>query len=103
MKTKNQTTLASKYWLLILSLICIILMGLSLVTDKVNGPLRTVANYTIVPMQKGINNIGLWMSDLTQNFETLKEVKSKNEKLQKTVDELTIENNRLHIMIGSMA
>lgn len=95
MKTKNQTTLASKYWLLILSLICIILMGLSLVTDKVNGPLRTVANYTIVPMQKGINNIGLWMSDLTQNFETLKEVKSKNEKLQKTVDELTIENNRL--------
>lgn len=47
MKTKNQTTLASKYWLLILSLICIILMGLSLVTDKVNGPLRTVANYTI--------------------------------------------------------
>ena len=70
-------------------------MGLSLVTDKVNGPLRTVANYTIVPMQKGINNIGLWMSDLTQNFETLKEVKSKNEKLQKTVDELTIENNRL--------
>ena len=95
MKTKNQTTLASKYWLLILSLICIILMGLSLVTDKVNGPLRTVANYTIVPMQKGINNIGLWMSDLTQNFETLKEVKSNNEKLQKTVDELTIENNRL--------
>ena len=95
MRTKNQTTLASKYWLLILSLICIILMGLSLVTDKVNGPLRTVANYTIVPMQKGINNIGLWMSDLTQNFETLKEVKSKNEKLQKTVDELTIENNRL--------
>ena len=50
MKTKNQTTLASKYWLLILSMICIILMGLSLVTDKVNGPLRTVANYTIVPM-----------------------------------------------------
>ena len=34
MKTKNQTTLASKYWLLILSLICIILMGLSLVTES---------------------------------------------------------------------
>ena len=95
MKTKNQTTLASKYWLLILSMICIILMGLSLVTDKVNGPLRTVANYTIVPMQKGINHIGLWMSDLTKNFETLTEVKNENEELQKTVDELTIENNRL--------
>ena len=60
-----------------------------------NGPLRTVANYTIVPMQKGINHIGLWMSDLTKNFETLTEVKNENEELQKTVDELTIENNRL--------
>jgi len=35
------------------------------------------------------------MSDLTKNFETLTEVKNENEELQKTVDELTIENNRL--------
>lgn len=35
------------------------------------------------------------MSDLTKNFETLTEVKNENEELQKTVNELTIENNRL--------
>lgn len=95
MKAKNQTTLASKYWLLIFSIICMILMGLSLITDKVNGPLRTAANYTVVPMQKGINNIGMWMGDLTRNLETLQEVKKENKELQTKVDNLTIENNRL--------
>lgn len=80
MRAKNQTTIASKYWLLILSIICMLLMGLSLITDGVNGPLKTVANYTIVPMQNGINNIGMWMSDLTKNLETLKEVKKENKK-----------------------
>lgn len=94
-KTKNQLTISSKYWLLILSCICILFMGLSLITERVNGPLRTIANYTIVPMQNGINTIGLWMSDLTQNFETLQEVKAENERLQTQVDELTIQNNQL--------
>lgn len=94
-KTKNQLTISSKYWLLILSCICILFMGLSLITDRVNGSLRTIANYTIVPMQNGINTIGLWMSDLTQNFETLQEVKAENERLQTQVDELTIQNNQL--------
>lgn len=95
MRKKNQT-LSSKYWLLILSLVCILLMGLSLLTDgSSNGPLRTVANYTIAPMQKGINTIGIWLSDLTKNLDTLKEVRKENEELQKKVDELSIANNRL--------
>ena len=95
MKRNNQTSFPSKYWLLILSIICVLLMGLSLVTDHVGGPLRAIANYTIVPMQRGINTIGLWMSDLTQNFETLQEVRSENDKLHAKVDELTVKNNLL--------
>lgn len=95
MRKKNQT-LSSKYWLLILSLVCILLMGLSLLTDgNIKGPLRTVSNYTIVPMQKGINTIGIWLSDLTKNLDTLKEVRKENEELQRKVDELSITNNRL--------
>lgn len=95
MRKKNQT-LSSKYWLPILSLVCILLMGLSILTDgNIKGPLRTVSNYTIVPMQKGINTIGIWLSDLTKNLDTLKEVRKENEELQRKVDELSITNNRL--------
>lgn len=95
MRKENQISFSSKYLLWILLGVCILLMGLSLITDKVNGPLRTIANYTIVPMQKGINSIGLWMSDLTQNMETLEEIRAKNKELQAQLDELTMKNNLL--------
>ncbi|MEE1315517.1 MAG: rod shape-determining protein MreC [Faecalimonas sp.] len=95
MKKNKQTTFSSKYWLLILAILCIILMGLSLLTDHASGPLRALANYTVVPMQKGINTIGIWMNDVTQNFETLDEFRTKNKELQEKVDELTIANSRL--------
>ena len=95
MKKNNQTSFSSKYLLLILAVICVILMGLSLFTDGINGPLRALANYTVVPMQKGINTLGTWMNDLTQNFETLEEVRSENKKLQNKVDDLTEKNNML--------
>lgn len=95
MKKRNQSSLSSKYWLLILSLVCLLLMGLSLITNKVNGPLRFIANYTIIPMQKGINSVGEWFGDLTQHMETMDELRKENTKLQKQVDELSITNNRL--------
>lgn len=95
MKTKNQLSLPSKYWLLIITTICIIFIGLSLVSDKAAGPFKWVADYTVVPMQKGINRVGMYLSDLTENFETLQEVKDENTALQKKVDSLTIANNRL--------
>ena len=94
MKIKNQSSLSSKYWLLIFSLICVFLLGIGRVTDS-GGPLRFVANYTIIPMQKGISYVGMWMNDFSSNFETMKEMRKKNEELQAKVDELTIDNTRL--------
>lgn len=95
MKAKNQFSLASKYWLLILAIICIILMGLSDFADTGKGPLAWVAGYTVVPMQKGINRVGMWISDVSDNFATLQEVREENKQLKEKVAELTIENNQL--------
>lgn len=95
MKAKNQFSLSSKYWLLILAIVCIILMGLSGFANTGKGPLAWIANYTVVPMQKGINTVGMLMSDFSDNFATLKEVRAENEELKEKVAELTMENNRL--------
>lgn len=94
MKIKKQTSLSSKYWLLILMLICVLLLGVERFAEG-GGPLRFVANYTIIPMQKGISYIGMWMNDVSSNFETMSEMREKNEELQAKVDELTIDNTRL--------
>lgn len=95
MKTKNQMSFSSKYWLLALALVCIILMGLSGFAGTGKGPLSWIAGYTVVPMQKGINTVGMWMNDLKDNFATLQEMKEKNRELRDKLDEMTIENNQL--------
>ncbi|MCI6061429.1 MAG: rod shape-determining protein MreC [Dorea sp.] len=94
MKMKNQSSLPSKYWLMIIIVCCIILLGIERFTDG-GGPLRFVANYTVIPMQKGISYVGRFMSDLSDNFKTLEEMKKENDELQTKVDELTIDNTRL--------
>ena len=94
MKIKNQPRLPGRYVLIILSLVCLLLLGIERFTDT-GGPLRIVANYTVVPMQKGISYVGMWISDMSDNFETMKEMRKKNEKLQQKVDALTIDNTRL--------
>ena len=94
MKIKNQTSMPSKYWLVILAVICVGLLGIEAVSDG-GGPLRFVANYTIVPMQKGISYAGRYLSDISDNFDTLKEVRAENDELKSRVDELTIDNTRL--------
>ena len=95
MKKRNTSSLSNKYWILILCLICILMMGLSLLSSKLGGPLRFLAGYTVVPMQKGINTIGVWLSDLTDNFETLQELKEENKTLKEQIDALTLERNSL--------
>ena len=94
MKIKNQSSFPSKYWLFILIAICAVLLGIGSVVDN-SGPLRFVANYTVIPFQKGISYAGQWMSDVSENFQTLEEMRSENESLQSKVDELTIDNTRL--------
>lgn len=84
----------SKYWLVILAVICVGLLGIEAVSDG-GGPLRFVANYTVVPMQKGISYAGRYLSDISDNFDTLKEVRAENDELKSRVDELTIDNTRL--------
>ena len=60
------------------------------------GPLSWIANYTIIPMQRGISYVGTWMGDLTDNFATLSDLRKENEQLQERVDQLTIDNTRLN-------
>ena len=95
MKKKNQTSQTNKYWLFGLSLLCVLLMLLSVFSGKVTGPFKVAANLTVIPMQKGISRIGEWMGDMSDNFQTLKQVQKENETLQAQVDELLIENNNL--------
>ena len=95
MKKKNQTSATNRYLLVGLSLFCILMMVFSPFSDKVSGPFKVLANYTVIPLQQGINQIGGWLGDLSDNFETLQQLRTENEKLQEQVDSLVTENSTL--------
>ena len=85
MKRKYRNTnkkLPTKYVLLILTTVCFVAILLSLTLNISVGPLKNVAGYIFVPMQKGINNIGTTLSDKANDFKTLGEVMKENEELK---------------------
>lgn len=81
--------LPTKYVLLIMTVICVSAIFLSLTLNISGGPLNSIAGYVFVPMQKGINDAGIWLSDKLNDFKTLSEVLEENEQLKAQVDELT--------------
>lgn len=85
--------ISSKYLLLILTGVCLVALFISLVFNLSGGPLNTVAGYVFIPMQKGINGAGSWISNKTNDFKTLGEVLKENKELQEQVDELTVQLN----------
>ena len=95
MRNKLSAFLTSKNILIILTAICCFFIGTSFFTDKITAPMRKVVSYVVIPLQKGMNNIGLWTYD---KYETLQEISGlidENNELKNKVDELSEENNQL--------
>lgn len=92
---RERISIPSKYILLALTIICIIMMVLSYATDILDGPPQAIAGYTVIPFQKGISYAGSWIFKKSENAKELEQLKAENEELKNTVDELTIQINSL--------
>ena len=85
----------SKYLLAILSTVCVLALFISLVFNINGGPLNMVAGYVFVPMQKGINGAGAWLSGKANDFKTLGEVLEENKDIESTSKMFETEPHRL--------
>ena len=93
MKRKPKIVLPAKYILLILTVVCVAAMITSFTLNISGGPLNAVAGYVFVPMQRGINTVGAWITEKADNLKNLSDVMAENDALKKQVDELTSELN----------
>lgn len=91
MKRKSKHTFPSRYLLLIITGLCVLVMFVSFTLNLSGGPLNTVAGYVFVPMQKGINAVGTWFVSRADDLKSLQDVMKENKELQAQVDELTTE------------
>lgn len=91
----SKFTLPSKYLLLILTTVCILLMAITFTTDFIATPLNNIAGFIVVPFQNGVSYVGSWLSDRSEELGELKDVLEENKELKAQIDQLTIENNSL--------
>ena len=85
----------SKYLLIGLTVVCILLIGITSIKDGVLEPLRTGVGYVLVPLQTGVNAVGRGIYNGIRDYTQLKDALEENESLKEEVARLTEENNRL--------
>lgn len=97
MKRKSKFKFPIRLLLFILTALCVAGIFVSYKFGFSGGPLSAIAGYVIVPMQRGINYVGYWISDKADNLEDLKDVMEENVRLKTQVDELTTQLNTLRL------
>lgn len=94
-KKPEKEKLPSKYLLLILSLICIGLMGLTFSGKLSEKIINNIAGDIVVPFQKGIANISNFFIEKSDEKHSIKALQKENKELKAKIDELTNENTLL--------
>ncbi len=94
-RKKEKFSIPSKYLLLILTSVCVLLMALTFFTDYSASPLNKLVGYMVVPFQNGVSRIGTWISVKVDELGDLRVVLEENEALQAQVDELITQNTQL--------
>mgnify|MGYP001310699758 CR=1 FL=1 len=95
MRKNISSLMTSKNILIALTVLCCFFIGTSFFTDTLTKPLKKCVSMVVVPVQKGMNNIGFWVYDKYQTLQEISVVLDENKKLQSQVDDLTEENNQL--------
>ena len=95
MKKKMNDSKKSKYIFIVLCIVCVALTVLTSVTDVNSTPLQYLIGYVITPIQKGLNEVGNWISDKGIYFQNNVDISAEYQALQEKVDQLTAENTAL--------
>lgn len=97
MKRRGKSFFPSKYVLLLLTVICIMMLFAGYATGYAGEPIRTICNYVFVPMQKGLDYVGESISINSDDTKTKEQLIAENEQLQEQIDELSTQltNTRL--------
>ena len=81
--------------LIVLSVSCVGMIGLTTIKNEQLRPLRTAVGYLLMPVQTGVNRVGSAVYTNFKNQERMRTALSDNEALRKQVASLTMENTRL--------
>ena len=87
--------LKSKHLLVIMTFFCASAAVATLASGITTAPFQETAGMLVVPFEKSITAIGVWLTDVKKSLQDKQNLVAKNEELQNTVDTLTEQNNIL--------
>ena len=94
-KFRFRIHLKSKHLLVIMTFFCVSAIIATLASGITAAPFQEAAGMIIVPFEKSISSIGLWLTEVNKNFKDKQDLINANEELQNTIDTLTEQNNIL--------
>ena len=97
MRRKPKFTFPARFLLILLTILGLGMIYASYALDITGSPLNTAAGYVFIPMQRGINYVGRFISDKADNLNDLRDVMEENAQLKAQVDELTAELNTIKL------
>lgn len=94
---KRDSHFQPKHLLFILIGICLVLIIVSTVSSTVNNTVRGGVNTVLMPMQRGLNRIGGFISGEIQEVTELRRVQDENEQLKEELAFLRAENTQYQL------
>ncbi len=86
----------SKILLIGISVVCVILIGVTSIIDGFLEPLRTGVGYFLIPIQDGVNRVGTVVYNQIVDYTKYRNALDENKELHLQIDEMIEENNRLN-------
>lgn len=95
MKYRRHVEVSPKILLGIFTSLAVVLFLLSYFFSDLFAPFRMITGYVIVPMQKGINEVGTYFSEKIETLKENKKIKEENKTLKEKNTQLAEENKKL--------
>ena len=96
MRRKKKSKFPAKYVLLIMTLLCAVIIGCSLKASE-TGPVSTAAGSVIAPMQKGVNKLGIALTNVRNHLQSKKSLETENEQLREQLADAQASLNQVQL------
>lgn len=95
MKKRTKHTIPAKYILTFLSCNCALLIIVSFISEPFGNTIKNSAAQIVVPVQKGMNHVGLWLADKSDTIKEYAKLQDENKELKQKLADIQSQNSIL--------
>ena len=95
LKKHTKHTIPAKYILTFLSCGCALLIIVSFISEPFGNTIKNSAAQIVVPVQKGMNHVGLWLADKSDTIKEYAKLQDENKELKQKLADIQSQNSIL--------